>query len=618
MSRNPSVNPSPITSPQTPNLRDSASSPTPASSTGSANLSNAVIDLSSIKEQARKRLVDILNNVKGKKGLVLDPKLSGPLGLIAEVSLLRENGVEKIYHLAPGKLQTESRSVMYFVRPRVQSMKQIAEHIQNHASTNQKKEYHVVFVPKRTIICERVLEEEGVYGDITFGDYPLDLIPFEDDLLSLELETSFKECFLEGDRTSLFYVARSLMRLQSIFGIIPNLKAKGSCSKLVVDMMLRMRKEMGLGMDNNDHTMQSTPEISQLILIDREADLITPLCTQLTYEGLIDEILSINNGFVEVDNEVVGAAKERGKKLKFPLNCNDKFYSSLRDLNFSVIAPILAGKAKEIDEIYKARHDQQTVSQIRDYMKKFTVAQHEEASLKIHAGIASFIQSRTKEQDFHRHLEAEQTMLAGVDGSQDYIEDCIAKRDPLVKVLRLLALLSQTSGGIKQKQLEFFKREILQTYGYEHLFTLNNMEELGLIRKQEGKNNFSILRKNLNLIVDDVDENAPSDFAYVYSGYAPLSIRLIQNAFKPGGWRAREEIIKIIPGPTVEEIQMLPGGIHERAPTTGKNAVTLVFFIGGVTFTELSAIRWLTQQEGAYGDIIVATTKLINGNSFIS
>jgi hypothetical protein len=79
-------------------------------------------------------------------------------------------------------------------------------------------------------------------------------------------------------------------------------------------------------------------------------------------------------------------------------------------------------------------------------------------------------------------------------------------------------LESLTNGGLKPKNLEFFKREILQTYGFEHLFTLNNLEKLGLLKKQEGKASFPILRKNLNLIVEDIDENNPSDVAYVYSG----------------------------------------------------------------------------------------------------
>jgi hypothetical protein len=56
--------------------------------------------------------------VKGKKGLVLDQKLSAPLGLIAEVSVLKEHGVEKIYHLLPGKLATDVDSLIYLIRPK--------------------------------------------------------------------------------------------------------------------------------------------------------------------------------------------------------------------------------------------------------------------------------------------------------------------------------------------------------------------------------------------------------------------------------------------------------------------------------------------------------------------
>lgn len=40
---------------------------------------------------------------------------------------------------------------------------------------------------------------------------------------------------------------------------------------------------------------QVTPQIEQLILIDRSVDLITPLATQLTYEGLIHQFFTINN-----------------------------------------------------------------------------------------------------------------------------------------------------------------------------------------------------------------------------------------------------------------------------------------------------------------------------------
>ena len=48
-----------------------------------------ILDVSVLKEQARKGLVDALNSVNGAKTLVLDPTLAGPLSLVTEVALLK-------------------------------------------------------------------------------------------------------------------------------------------------------------------------------------------------------------------------------------------------------------------------------------------------------------------------------------------------------------------------------------------------------------------------------------------------------------------------------------------------------------------------------------------------
>lgn len=42
--------------------------------------------------------------------------------------------------------------------------------------------------------------------------------------------------------------------------------------------------------------LEAESEIDRLIILDREVDLITPCLSQLTYEGLIDEVLGIANG----------------------------------------------------------------------------------------------------------------------------------------------------------------------------------------------------------------------------------------------------------------------------------------------------------------------------------
>lgn len=62
------------------------------------------------------------------------------------------------------------------------------------------------------------------------------------------------------------------------------------CLQHVANMMMRMKREFA-GTQN-----QILPAFDSLLLLDRNIDLLTPLATQLTYEGLIDEIYGITNG----------------------------------------------------------------------------------------------------------------------------------------------------------------------------------------------------------------------------------------------------------------------------------------------------------------------------------
>ena len=53
-------------------------------------------------------------------------------------------------------------------------------------------DFAVYFLPRRTIVCEKVFQEEGISANVTFGEFPLDFIPFDYDVLSLELDSAFK------------------------------------------------------------------------------------------------------------------------------------------------------------------------------------------------------------------------------------------------------------------------------------------------------------------------------------------------------------------------------------------------------------------------------------------
>jgi len=57
-------------------------------------------------------------------------------------------------------------------------------------------DFTVFWVPRRTLVCEKVFEEAGVLGDITSLEWPLWLQAADNDLLSLGLDDSFAELYL--------------------------------------------------------------------------------------------------------------------------------------------------------------------------------------------------------------------------------------------------------------------------------------------------------------------------------------------------------------------------------------------------------------------------------------
>nr|BAB31735.1 unnamed protein product [Mus musculus] len=588
-----------------------------------AHLSYGRVNLNVLREAVRRELREFLDKCAGSKAIVWDEYLTGPFGLIAQYSLLKEHEVEKMFTLKGSRLPAaDVKNIIFLVRPRLELMDIIAENVLSEDRRGPTRDFHILFVPRRSLLCEQRLKDVGVLGSfIHREEYSLDLIPFDGDLLSMESEGAFKECYLEGDQTSLYHAAKGLMTLQALYGTIPQIFGKGECARQVANMMVRMKREF-TGSQNSVF-----PVFDNLLLLDRNVDLLTPLASQLTYEGLIDEIYGIQNSYVKLPPEKFAPKKQGGgsggkdlptEAKKLQLNSAEELYAEIRDKNFNAVGSVLSKKAKIISAAFEERHNAKTVGEIKQFVSQLPHMQAARGSLANHTSIAELIKDVTTSEDFFDKLTVEQEFMSGIDTDKvnSYIEDCIAQKHPLIKVLRLVCLQSVCNSGLKQKVLDYYRREILQTYGYEHILTLNNLEKAGLLKAQTGgRNNYPTIRKTLRLWMDDVNEQNPTDISYVYSGYAPLSVRLAQLLSRPG-WRSIEEVLRILPGPHFEERQPLPTGLQKKRQP-GENRVTLVFFLGGVTFAEIAALRFLSQLEDGGTEYVIATTKLMNGNSWI-
>lgn len=463
------------------------------------------------------------------------------------------------------------------------------------------------------------------------------------------------------------------MQIQMRHGLFPKIIGQGDNARALADQLLRMRKEVdaeetsGLS-DTSRRGLVTSPTIEALIVIDRSVDFATPLMSQLTYEGLIDELYEITNNQIEVDSTIIGATaatantptSNTSKKKKVQLDSSDKLFAQLRDANFAIVGGLLNKVARRLESEYERRHNAKSTSELRDFVNKLPAYQAEHSSLKIHTDIAEEVMRHTRSDVFRKELEIQQNIAAGADAiyQHDKVEELISRDVPLESTLRLLCLESCFCGGLRPKDLELFKRQILQAYGYQHLLTLDALEKMGLLQSRSSptvlllptgggtgdlKTNYAYLRKSLRLIMDEVDEQDPNDVAYVYSGYAPLSIRLVQCALQgpylqslvKGGpppteanppnllarsWSGFENVLRSARGATFNVSQLSDEKIlRARQTLTGDEGMktVFVFFLGGITFAEIAALRFIGRKEASRRKIIICTTGIISGNRII-
>ena len=501
-----------------------------------------------------------------------------------------------------------SENVVFITRPSLTNMDLISDYIRREersGGSGVKIEYHIVFLPNNSLLCEKRLIQDGVFGSVRCHSLPVYLFPLDTDLLSMELASSYRDC-VSGDTTSLHYAASALTRLQAVTGVIPRIYGKGTAAAQVFDFMVRMKKE-ACGQEPGVRS-----QIDTLVLIDRAVDLISPLPTQLTYEGLVDEMFGIQCASVSL--------LEPDKKV-ITLSSQEELYQELRGLNFNAVGPSLSRKAKYISAQVAEKNEARTVRELKQFVDKLPGMQTAKQSLTTHTSLAEMVKERIDSEEFLAVLELEQRLLTGAGEGGRYLEDiedlACSNAVPLTRILRLICLQSVVSGGLKQKVLESYRRLLLEEFGYHLLLSLDTLAEAGLLSPavSNKRSNYSVLSKRLGIIKDNVDEQSPHDIAYVHSVYGPLSVRLVMNCEAPG-WRNIRDVLDMLPGPSFEDTQQV--GKHQAGRNNKDQKKTiLVFFVGGATMAEVAALRFLTQQEESNVEYIVATTNIITGTSFL-
>uniref|UniRef100_A0A8U7NCM6 VPS33B late endosome and lysosome associated n=1 Tax=Corvus moneduloides TaxID=1196302 RepID=A0A8U7NCM6_CORMO len=548
-------------------------------------------DFGILKRLARDQLVYLLEQLPGKKDLFIEADLMSPLDRIANVSILKQHDVDKLYKVETRPAPGASDQFCFLVRPRVRTMRFIADIVNADKMSGRSRKYKIIFSPQKFYACEMVLEEEGVFGDVTCDEWSFYLLPLDEDIISMELPEFFRDYFLEGDHRWINPVARALQLLNSLYGPFGKTYGIGRCAKMSYELWRDLEEE------SESEGQGRKPEIGHVFLMDRDTDYVTALCSQVVYEGLVDDTFRIKCGSVDFGPDVTSS----DKSIKVLLNSQDKVFSQIRNEHFSSVFGFLSQKSRNLQAQYDRRRGMD-IKQMKDFVsQELKGLKQEHRLLSLHIGACESIMKKKTKQDFQETIKAEHSLLEGFDvrESTSFIEEHIDR----------------------------------QSYGPEHLLTFHNLKRIGLLTEQSAgetltaveskvsklvtdraagkitdafnslarKSNFRAISKKLGLIPrldGEYDLKMPRDMAYVFGGaYVPLSCKIIEQVLERRDWQGLEEVVRLLNG---NEFSVSDSAVEDN-PAWESQRIVLAVFLGGCTFSEIAALRFLGKERGRSG-----------------
>ena len=516
-------------------------------------------------------------------------------------------------------LKLEEEIVLFIIQPTMDNLETLiyAKHVVQNTV-----ELCAIFFPKETPeIIEKLIKEE-LLDTFQIYNFNIDIEPLDADLYCLESDESFREIYIDKNYDSISKLAEVVLKFEAAFGKIQSKYIKGDMAKIFNDYLTLKEAE---------HKLKTNEQILGMIVLDRSIDFITPLLSNYTYEGMIDEYLGINKGNITVKRSFTKSIlkpdyrkKKPDDNIEYPLTSDvNGFFSDLRCMHYITATNYISS----INDKYVAKFDKnkevRTTDQMVETFSSFKDFKSIESYLNDNTNFLKLLYNEVKNID---DANIRQHKLALINGDnkkvETYYNDYISEKKDFYKILNVIILQSLIQNGIENYFL--LKREIMNIYGYQQIFLFRNLEFLNLVKEKENitlqklfKSRFQQINENLNLINRNFKLRETNDLSYIVEGYCPLTLKLIEKAGE-GGWSEIRETLNLIPGKT-----SIPFNEKEVANPTENINTIFVVFLGGITYAEIEGIRYLNRKYKEIYDksndenktrkqFIIITTQILN------